>query len=151
MLYEVITVAIDGQIVCYYVETEENYDDGSWYTSGYVPAMLNDDPVDIILEWSNDYPYGRVVGARQNYGNSVMSQTRILPLRSGDVIDFLCDYYTYDGNYDDYYYFGDSLYVGNDELTVSYEDVGSGDCMVCYMITDIYQNQYWTEYIRFYE
>ncbi len=144
-------VAIEGQTVCYYMETEESYDDGSWYTSGYCPAMLNDDPVDIILEWSDVYPYGRVVGARQSYGNSVMSQTRILPLRDGDVVDFLCDYYTYDGEYDDYYYFGESLYVGSEELEVSYEDVGSGDCLVCYMITDIYQNQYWTEYILFYE
>ena len=35
------------------------------------------------------------------------------------------------------------------ELTVSYEDIGLGECLVYYCLTDIYGNQVWTEPVIF--
>ena len=39
--------------------------------------------------------------------------------------------------------------VGSEPLSVSYESVGDGDVIQCYMIIDIYNNSYWTESVAF--
>jgi hypothetical protein len=39
--------------------------------------------------------------------------------------------------------------VGSEPFTVNYESVGDGDVIQCYMITDIYNNCYWTESVAF--
>ena len=43
-------------------------DDGENYTiSGYVPALLNDERVELVLVFDNDNPYGYIAGARTVY------------------------------------------------------------------------------------
>jgi hypothetical protein len=136
-------LALDRQIVAYYVESIE--EDGSyWSITGRIPAMLNGELVDIIVMFNNEYPYGTVAGARINYGALTDTAAKgLIPLESGDVIDFLCDYYTYDEEYDSSYYLGNQMIVDG-ELEVSNVDVGSARCMVTYRLTDIYNNTYWT-------
>ncbi|MBT7122175.1 MAG: hypothetical protein HN948_04090, partial [Clostridia bacterium] len=58
-------------------------------------------------------------------------------------IDFLCDYYSYDEEYTDSFFLGERMIV-NGDFYISNVDVGSGDCKVTYMLTDIYNNTYWT-------
>ncbi len=136
-------LALDRQIVAYYVESIE--EDGSyWSIIGRIPAMLNGELVDIIVMFNNEYPYGTVAGARINYGALTDTVAKgLIPLESGDVIDFLCDYYTYDEEYDSSYYLGDQMIVDG-ELEVSNVNVGNARCMVTYRLTDIYNNTYWT-------
>jgi len=136
-------LALDRQIVAYYVESIE--EDGSyWSITGRIPAMLNSELVDIIVMFNNEYPYGTVAGARINYGALTDTAAKgLIPLESGDLIDFLCDYYTYDEEYDSSYYLGDQMIVDG-ELEVSNVNVGSARCMVTYRLTDIYNNTYWT-------
>ncbi len=69
-------------------------------------------------------------------------------LQPGDQLDFLCDYYTYDGTYDNTYFLGETMTVPEGELTISNEDVGDGPVLILYRFTDIYQQHYWTPALK---
>ena len=65
-------------------------------------------------------------------------------LAEGDVIDFVADYYTYDGDYEDSYMIGEQLTVDG-ELTVSNVYFAESDSVCAtYLFTDIYCQTYWT-------
>ena len=136
-------IAINQQPVAYYLE--DIVDDGTNYSiTGRVPVMLNGQRADLILVFNKDDPDGFVAGARYDYRNG---ETETVAksygaLNDGDVIDFLCDYYRYDGSYEDSYYLGDQMVVDG-ELTISNVDV-PGEYSATYRITDIYQQEYWT-------
>jgi hypothetical protein len=136
-------LALDKHIVAYYVDSIEEAGD-YWSIIGRIPAMLNGELVDIVVMFNNEYPYGTVAGARINYGTITNTVAKgLAPISNGDVIDFLCDYYTYDEDYENSYFLGDQMIVSG-ELEVSNVDVGSARCMVTYRLTDIYNNTYWT-------
>ena len=140
-------IAINGQNVMYeVVESTENYEKGK------VSALLNDEEVNLIIYYDKDHPDGEVVGAEPVgcYGNTTMYGRGYIEIKPGDKIDFIIDYYDYDGNYDDSYLCGDTLTVGSDGLKVSYEYVGDGECLIYYMLTDIYGNVYYTEPVIMY-
>ena len=139
-------VALDGQIVCFYA-MEDVEEEGFWYSWGVTPAELNGREVEIVLMWDDENPGGYVVGVRNIYDSSVTGKG-IFELHDGDEIYFLCDYYTYDEEYIGNYYWGGLTVYG--ELEVSYEDVGNDDCLVYYLLYDIYQNMYWTEPLLYY-
>jgi hypothetical protein len=67
-------------------------------------------------------------------------------LEVGDEIDFLCDHYDYNKNYDDSYYLGDKLTVDKDmkSLLISNTDMGEGTVLMTYCFTDLYGKKYWT-------
>ena len=134
-------VALDGQIVCFYA-MEDVVEDDFWYTWGVVPAELDGREIEIVLIWDSDNPGGYVAGARNVYDGPVTGKG-LFDLRDGDEIYFICEYFTYDEEYIGKYYWGGLTVYG--ELEVSYEDVGDGDCLVYYLLYDIYQNMYWTE------
>ena len=69
----------------------------------------------------------------------------MVELTPGDRIEFICDYYTYDGVYSDSYLYGEEI-VYDGSLTVS--DVLIPDAsraVATYRFTDIYGQTYWTE------
>lgn len=137
-------LAINGQPVAYY--HLDTVDDGENYSiTGRVPALLNGSRVDLILVFDNETPYGRIAGARTDY---VQGETETLakglpPLQEGDTLDFLCDYYGYDGSYQDSYLLGEQMTVSG-ELQLSNVDVGEGKVRIAYRLTDIYNQAYWT-------
>ena len=61
----------------------------------------------------------------------------------GDTLEFLCEYYRYDGSYENTYFLGEPMTVDG-ALEISNVDVGSGAVSLCYRFTDIYQQHYWT-------
>ena len=129
-------VALDGHIVSFFAEHSD--EENVW--KGSVPVYVNGDEAKLILVWNGDN--ASVAGYERVYDTNVASRG-LIALKDGDKIELLGDYYTYDGEYDNQYIF-DNLVVDGD-LTVSYEDVGEGDCLVYYSLHDIYQNVYWTE------
>ena len=144
--YDGTWLAINQQPVAYYLE--DVVDDGTSYSiTGRVPVMLNDRRADLILVFDNENPYGYVAGARYDYrdGETDTVAKSFGALESGDRIDFLCDYYRYDGSYEDSYYLGDPMTVDG-ELTISNVDV-PGQLSAAYRFTDIYQQEYWTPVI----
>jgi len=129
-------VALNGHIVSFFAEQSE--DENVW--TGYVPAYVNNEEAKIILVWDDNG--ASVTGYERVYDTNLASRG-LLPLKDGDVIEFLGDFYKYDGTYDAQYII-DTIVVDGD-LTVSYEDVGNSDCMIYYSLHDIYENVYWTE------
>ena len=137
-------LAVDGQVVAYYHTT--TVDDGTNYTiTGRVPVLHNGVRSELILAFDNDNPQGYVAGVRTVYHDGetdtvAKSQSALQP---GDTLEFLCDYYSYDGDYQDSYLLGDPITVGEDSLTVS--DVPlEGSARATYRFTDLYGRSCWT-------
>lgn len=140
-------IAIDGQPVAYqYMDTTE--DGGRYSIMGYVPAFVNGDRMDIILIFDTDHPEGYIAGAREVYEGAdekPIAKAEVL-LHEGDKVDFICEYYDYNGNYLDSYYLGE-------QMTLTAAPVISnvpveGDVLVTYRFTDIYNQTYWTPVIK---
>ena len=66
-------------------------------------------------------------------------------LNEGDMIEFLCDYYSYSGEYQDSYKLGEPVTYSSD-LMISDTYVG-GKVVITYLLTDIYAAEYWTQAI----
>ena len=142
-------LAINGQPVAYYhIDT---IDDGENYTiTGRVPAMLNGERVELILVFDNENPYGYVAGASKQYNEETETMTvakNLVEISNGDKIDFLCDFYSYSGEFQDSYYLGEQMTVDGD-LEISNVDIGEGDAVITYRFTDIYNQEYWSDSIR---
>ena len=118
--------------------------------TGTIPALLNGDRVDLLAEFSPDAPQGRITGARPVYDEDVTLTVAksLTEIQDGDTLEFLCDYYTYDGDYQDSYLLGEPMTVSGD-LVLSNVDVGEGKVLMTYRFTDIYQQHYWTESLVF--
>ena len=140
-------VAINGQPVAYY-HTDTIFDENDKRTDmGYVPAMLNGDRVKLIIVFENGDGY--IAGAATDYvdGETETVAKNSTELSAGDKLQFVCDYYSYDMEYQDSYYLGETMTVGND-MQVSNVDVGEGEVRISYLFTDIYNQEYWSEVIR---
>ena len=145
--YDGTWLAINDQPIAYYHES--TVDDGTHYTiTGRVPVKLNGDRADLILVFDDANPHGYVAGVRYDYraGETDTVAKALDGLKDGDVIDFLCDYYDYNGNYLDNYCIGEQLTVSGG-LTISDVYIDAANANACYRFTDIYNQQYWTPLI----
>ncbi len=142
--YDGTWLAINDQPIAYYhIGT---VDDGTHYSiTGRVPVLLNGDRADLILVFDDENPKGYVAGARYDYrdGETDTIAKGVTGLSEGDVIDFLCDYYDYNGNFRDSYKIGDQLTVTG-ELKISDVYIDAKKASACYRFTDIYNQHYWT-------
>ena len=137
-------LAVEGQPVAYYHTA--TVDDGTSYAiTGRVPVLHNGSRAEMILTFDTERPQGYVAGVQTVYLNGetdtvAKSQSELQP---GDTLEFLCDYYSYDGDYQDSYLLGDPLIVTEEELTVS--DVPlDGVTRASYRFTDIFGKHHWT-------
>ena len=138
-------LAINEQPVAYYHLS--TVDDGTNYSiMGRVPVLYNGERAELILEFTNADPYGSVVGVRRVYteGETETVAKTMDTVKDGDRIDFICDYYSYDGEYLDSYMLGEQLIVDG-ELVISDVYVDADAANLCYRFTDIYNQTYWTE------
>jgi hypothetical protein len=145
MEYDGTWLALNGNIVSYYMISEDRHGD-NYSIKGRVPALLNGQPVNIILVFDNENPKGIVLGAEIKYDTSTQTETMakgLIDINKGDKIDFLCDYYTYAGDYKDTYYLG-KQYTATGEWKIENLSVGNKKYQMTYRITDIYNNKYWT-------
>lgn len=143
--YDMTWFGIDGQVVAFYhLDTIES--DGVTTITSYVPAYLNGERVRLLVVFDNEHPDGYLVGANTDYNNGETEAVakNVTELNAGDKIDFICDYYSYDGTYLDSYYLGDTITV-SDDMEIGYLELPS-DAVVkaTYKFTDIYQQVYWT-------
>lgn len=136
-------LAIEGQPVAYYHTV--TVDDGTNYTiTGRVPVLHNGSRAELILVFDNDHPHGFVAGVQAMYleGETDTIAKNMTGLQNGDTLEFLCDYYSYSGEYQDSYLLGEPLTV-TQELTIS--DVPlEGATRATYRFTDLYHQHYWT-------
>ena len=142
-------ISINGQPVAYYhLDTVENGDD---YTiTGRVPAIINGTRVNLILVFDNENPKGYIAGYQVDYREGETDavakiETDLLNETDGSKVKvtFICDYYSYDMEYQDSYVIG---YAELDGVTdvISNTDVGEGKVKIAYLFTDIYNQKYWT-------
>jgi len=145
MEYDGTWLALNGQIVSYYMMSDDR--SGETYSiKGRIPAFLNDQLVDIIVVFDDQTPYGVVLGAQIKYDEEAETETvakGLLDIVAGDKIDFLCDYYTYEGEYNDTYFLGEQ-YTATGEWEIENLSIGNNNYQMTYRITDLYNNQYWT-------
>lgn len=140
-------LAVNGQVVAYY-HTDSIYNGDNYTHSGYIPALLNGDRVKLLVAFDNSNPDGYIIGAETDYRNNETETVAksMTEIKDGDVLDFVCDYYTYDGQYQDSYMMSEQLTVkGN--LTLSNVNVGEGAIKIMYRFTDMYNEEYWSEAI----
>ncbi len=100
----------------------------------------------LLVIFDPEHEDGFIAGAEPDYDELTETSTvarGLIEIKDGDKIDFICDYFTYDGVYDDSYYLGDQLTVSGD-LVISNTILGQ-DGVALYRFTDIYQQNYWTE------
>ncbi len=137
-------LAINGQPVAYYHMA--TVDDGTSYTiTGRVPVLHNGVRAELILVFDSDQPQGFAAGVQTVYhhGETDTVAKNQAALEAGDTLEFLCDYYTYGGDYQDSYLLGDPLEVTEEPLVIS--DVPlEGVTQASYRITDLYGQHHWT-------
>lgn len=145
-------ISIDGQPVAYYHLFTYESEDGSEYSIvGRVPIMLNDQRADLILTFDQDKPEGYIAGVRYTYpdGEADAVAKAQEALSEGDVIDFLCDYYAYDGTFKDSYFLGEQYTVGADPSAIEISNTIVGDdIIVTYKFQDIFGETYWTPALK---
>lgn len=136
-------LSINRQPVAYYhLDTVE---EGSHYAiSGYVPAFLNGERVELILVFDDSNPNGYIAGAKSVYANGETETTAksLTEVKVGDKLEFICDYYSYDGTYSDSYLLGDPMTIGSN-VEIGNVDI-EGKTSAMYRLTDIYNMHYWT-------
>ncbi|MBQ1849025.1 MAG: peptidase C11 [Lachnospiraceae bacterium] len=142
--YDNTWLSFNGQIVAYYhldsVVSKDHYSH-----TGYVPVMINGERCELIIVFDDARPNGYVAGARTVYktGEVTVEPKSLVQLNVGDKLDFLCDYYDYEGNYNDTYMLGEQMtYDGSEvigNLTIENRNVSA-----VFRFTDIYQQTYWT-------
>ena len=155
-------LAINNHTVAYY---HEYIVDGNYY--GYIPALLNGERVELQIMLDGQTGFGTLTGIRSVYADGETenlpktltvpggeidledtsdadAETQIRLLQPGDRLDFLCDYYRYDGSYENTYRLGETLVIG-DSITIANAELPTGKILMTYRFTDLYQQHYWTE------
>ena len=155
-------LAINEHTVAYY---HEYIVDGNYY--GTIPALLNGERVELQVCLDGETGYGTITGIRAVYADGetqLLPKTQMLPdedvdlwnvgeeqpdsartLQPGDVLDFLCDYYRYDGSYVDTYFLGESLTIGDGPVVICNAELPEGSVRMTYRFTDLYQQNYWSD------
>ena len=139
-------LAIDGQIIPYY-HIDSVYEGNSYTITGRVPVMLNGTRANLLIVFDNAHPNGYIAGATTDYinGETETVAKGITSLEAGDKIDFMCDYYSYDGEYQNSYKFGNEFtYTGNHTIEdKTLPEARRASAM--YRFSDIYNKEHWTE------
>lgn len=136
-------MTVNGHPVAFYMDSVTEEDDGSFTTRGHIPALLNGELVYLDVVFDEASPDGVITGARPMYADVDVVAKGDIEIADGDVIEFLCDYYYYDGEFDSAYKLGEPLQV-NGALEIVYYELDNESCSVTYRLTDIYANHYWT-------
>ncbi len=141
-------LCVDGQVAAYYLVSDVQNSDGSWTTTGRIPALLNGEFVNLQVIFDSENPYGAITGAYPLYENGE-TQTQAkgcVPLCVGDRVEFLCDYYGYDGSYSASYTLGSGFTVESTDFYLENLRLDADNIVASYKLTDIYGNSYWLEF-----
>ena len=142
--YDQTWLALNDHIVAYYyLDTTDNGEE--YEIHGYVPALVNGELSDILLTFSSDVPGGYVSGYRPHYdAGTTEAVAKNALLQDGDEIVFICDYYSYEGEFMDNYELDRMIVDG--EIGISNLLIGDRT-NAAYRLTDIYAQDYWTPLI----
>ena len=157
------------QVIPYYLlSTIEEGDNLVSY--GRVPARLkiaavdslqetvlsvNSSPATLQTDGADDFVYVnlllriddngiKLIGATYDYKDEIdVKAKNLYEIGAGDEIEFVCDFYDYDGNYTSSHVLGDKL-TATDKLYFGDVNIADKKIVASYEIKDIYQQSYWT-------
>ena len=148
--YDGTWLALDGNFVAYYLVSDTDNGDGTYTTVGRIPAKLNGELVNIKVIFDSAHPYGVITGASALYSDETDTAPKAdMPIKAGDKITPLCDYYDYDGDFSAAYELGGEFTVGSKTPVIENLTIEDASFSVCYRLTDIYGNVYWTPAIEY--
>ena len=147
--YDCTWVAIEQQPVPFYCEST-TIDGSTMITTGRVPCLLNGERANLLLVFENNAGTGApirdyIAGVRFDYVNGeTEAVAKSAELNVGDKIEFVCDYYRYDGSYQNSYRYGEEMRY-KENMQVSYVVLpDSNRAKATYLFRDIYNEEYWT-------
>ena len=140
-------LTLQGQPCALYPISDEDADgNGLYITRKFIPALLNGERVNLIIEFNEETGEDKVLGALGVTSTGVIGKG-YKEMNSGDIITLVCDYYDYNGVFQAQYTLGDPVIVPEDGvLTIAnMELTGSADMrmLYTYRLTDLYQAHYW--------
>ena len=143
--YDGTWLTLNGKACAYYLVSDTQQADGSWKTVGRIPALLNDEFVNLQVIFDDDNPEGVITGAYPLYEDTAIGVQAKggIEINAGDKLELLCDYYDLDGNYYDCYTLGDEFTVPSSGLKLTNLTLDADDISAMYRITDIYGNYFW--------
>ncbi len=138
-------LCVNGQVAAYYLISDVMNADGSWTTTGRIPALLNGEFVNLQVIFDSENPYGVITGAYPLYenGETETQAKGLIPLCPGDSVEFLCDFYGYDGSYSASYTLGTGFIVESSDFYLENLSLDADNIVASYKLTDIYGNSYW--------
>ena len=140
-------LSINGQTVAYYRIDLQGISD-NYSITGRVPCKLNDVDANLILVFDSENEDGYVAGVTYDYvdGETETVAKNLTEIQPGDRIDFVCDFYDYDENFQQRYLLGETLTVDGDmnDLHIANTSVGDGKVLVTFRFTDLYGEVKWT-------
>ena len=130
------------QVVSYY-HVSDTIDGEHYEIRGRIPCLLNGELAELVVSFSDTEDFGKVTGAVYKYEDTDTVGKTVTELKEDDKIRFVCDYYDYDGNYQDSYPIGQEIVYGNG-LKVGDIDISEQKVFAMYQFTDVYQQNYWS-------
>ena len=141
-------LGIEGRLVAFY-HIDTTGDSSNYTITGRVPVYLNDEIADLIIVFDSENEDGYIAGATYEYkeGETEVIAKNLTELQPGDTIEFIADYYDYNGNYTDKFTLDDPLTVSGamEDMLVSNLVIEDKPILISYVLTDIYGNSYYTE------
>lgn len=135
-------MCINGYIVNY--EVFERYET---YEKDRIPALLNGEEVNLIVISNEKHQSGYVVGAQpvDSYGDTSLYSKGYTKIKEEDKIEFIVDFYKYNGDYEESYVISDEITIDKEGLQVGYTDIDEGKYYLYYVFTDVFNNIYYTD------
>ena len=134
-------LSVNEHVCAYYLISDTVISDDNYKTVGIIPAYLNDTRVNLIVNFTNENPYGIIIGAKKVNDNNIIDKG-IIEIKDGNQIKFIANYYKYDGSLDKEYQIGDTLIVdGELQLNNIYLD---NNYLYTYCFKDVYGNKMYT-------
>ena len=143
--YDGMWPSVNGQPVAFYHLTTVTEGD-SYTITGRIPVMIDGERADLIAVYEKGKG-GKITSVSYEYASdeteTVAKSIDITELEKGAKIDFVADYYSYSGEYQDSYFIGEQIVFDG---TLTLKDITlTNKTSATYRITDIYGQHFWTD------
>ena len=140
-------LTLQGQPCALYpIDDEDEDGNGLYITHKFIPALLNGERVNLIVEFNEETGEDRVIGA-QSITESGVLRKGFREMNGGDILTLVCDHYDYNGTFQAQHALGDPITVPEDcVLTITNKELTASEdirMLYTYRLTDLYQAHYW--------
>ena len=143
--YDGTWLCVNGNACAYYMVSDTQDDNGNWVTTGRIPALLNDEFVNLAVVFDDEHKSGAITGAYPLYedGQTELQAKGNIEINEGDEITLIADCYDENNQFIDSYTLGDSFTVPASGLYLENLSINADGLAAMYRLTDIYGNHFW--------